>query len=290
MICPSRRRPGLTTVTIVESSMRRAFRPAITLAIALALAGATAHRSDNENREASDRSNRAEATTPRFDFPLDSPPSDTTRTGVAVLGIEQGRGDIEAVTTTTAEPAPSLTSPPTTPPTTTTTAPPPATTSTSLPTTTTTTPASVTPEDRGLRALDRISYDWANRLPGWTVTFSPGRNGVFGYTYVSEQRIEIFVRDSMSDALLAHVVAHELGHAVDVTLNSGDDRAAWADARSIGTVQWWPGDGVTDFSTGAGDFAESFAVWQVGGGNYRGRAAGLPSAEQLSLLSTLANG
>ncbi len=113
---------------------------------------------------------------------------------------------------------------------------------------------------------------------------------MFGYTYVDEQRIEIFVRDDMSDALLAHVIAHELGHAVDVTLNTGEDRSSWATARGIEAVQWWPGSGVTDFSTGAGDFAESFAAWQVGTANYRSAVASAPSAEQLALLASLATG
>ncbi len=94
----------------------------------------------------------------------------------------------------------------------------------------------------------------------------------------------------MSDDLLAHVVAHELGHAVDVSLNTGDDRNTWATARGIAGVQWWPGDGVTDFSTGAGDFAEAFAVWQIGPANHRSRAAGLPSPDQLALIAGLAAG
>ncbi len=146
-----------------------------------------------------------------------------------------------------------------------------------------------TPEARGAAALAKVSYDWIDRLPGWTITFGAGRSGVFGYTYVDEQRIEIFVRDDMSEGLLAHVVAHELGHAVDLSLNGGDDRDAWASARGIGGVQWWPGSGVTDFATGAGDFAEAFAVWQVGPSNYRGRAAGAPTQDQLAIIAALAN-
>lgn len=157
-----------------------------------------------------------------------------------------------------------------------------------------TTPATQAPrtaaERRGHAALAQISYDWQAILPQWTFIFSSGRSGVLGYTYVDRQTIEIFVRDSMSDALLAHVVAHELGHAVDVTLNSGDDRRRWQEARGISTARWWPGNGVSDFSTGAGDFAESFAAWQVGNGNFRSNLAGPPNSSQRSLLAELSAG
>ncbi|MEZ5225795.1 MAG: hypothetical protein R2710_03720 [Acidimicrobiales bacterium] len=226
-------------------------------------------------------------------FPVE-PNLSTTSSPIEVLGSEQV-ATISPSTTSAPATAPSTTTtsttvPPTAPPTTLppTTLPPATLPPTTLPATTSA-PAPATPQERGAQALGRISYDWNGRLPGWSITFAPGRSGVFGYTYVGEQRIEIFVRDSMSDALLAHVIAHELGHAVDVTLNNGDDRATWAAARGIEGVQWWPGDGVTDFATGAGDFAEAFAVWQVGAANYRSTAAGVPTAEQLSLLAGLAS-
>lgn len=144
-------------------------------------------------------------------------------------------------------------------------------------------------ERRGTAALARIGYDWTNRLPGWTIEFLPGRSGLIGLTYTHERRIEIYVRDSLSDDLLTHVIAHELGHAVDLTHNSGADREAWQQARGITGSPWWPGNGTTDFSTGAGDFAEAFAEWQVGRGLHRSRiGGGPPTAAQYDLLSDLA--
>ncbi|MFW2383103.1 MAG: hypothetical protein ACN4GZ_15220 [Acidimicrobiales bacterium] len=190
-------------------------------------------------------------------------------------------------------PAPATTAPPvTTPPgavtqsTTTTTATPPTTSTTVVPTT----PPPPTPRQRGERALASFSYDWRNGLPGWEISFHPGREGVLGYTFVQEKRIEIYVRDQMSDPLLAHVVAHEVGHAIDVTLNSGDDRRRWQKQRGIDDRSWWPGNGATDFSTGAGDFAESFAAWQVGTAAYRSNLGAPPDQAAIALLAELVDG
>ncbi len=159
----------------------------------------------------------------------------------------------------------------------------------SPPVTTPETTDAPTPSDRGQDALELIDYDWQTRLPGWSIVFAPGREQVLGLTYVDAKTIEIYVRDNQTADLLAHVIAHEMGHAVDVTLNDSDERQRWQEARRIGSAPWWPGEGTTDFSTGAGDFAESFAAWQVGSGNFRSKLAGVPSAEQLGLVAELSD-
>jgi hypothetical protein len=159
--------------------------------------------------------------------------------------------------------------------------------STTTSSSTTTTATSSEPEYRGQAALQRIAYRWQSQLPGWTIIFSSGRDGTLGYTYVDRKTIEIFVRSSQSDALLAHVIAHELGHAIDVTMHNGDDRRRWQDGRGIGASAWWPGEGVSDFSTGAGDFAESFAAWQLGPADFRSNLAGPPNPAQVDLLEEL---
>jgi len=141
---------------------------------------------------------------------------------------------------------------------------------------------------RGAAALALISYPWQAQLPEWTITFHPPKKGLYGLTLVSEKRIEIYLRDGETQALLAHVIAHEIGHAVDVSCNDGPNRRVWSEARELGSAPWWPGDGATDFSTGAGDFAESFAVWQVGPEHFRSKLADPPTDEQLEILSKLA--
>ena len=114
-------------------------------------------------------------------------------------------------------------------------------------------------------ALALIEYDWEDRLPGWRIAFTTGRDDVRGLTYSAQRRIEVYVRDDDTTWDIARVVAHELGHAVDLTHGSDSAREAWRAQRSLDEdTPWWPGSGTADFATGAGDFAECFASWQVG--------------------------
>lgn len=149
-------------------------------------------------------------------------------------------------------------------------------------------PASGSAEDtRPQQALAMISYPWQARLPGWTVTFAPARDGLRGLTFSGEARIEIYVRPDDSAWDLGRVLAHELGHAVDLTLNDSGARREWADARGISdATPWWPRSGLADFATGAGDFAECFATWQTGSASLS-QVAGPCSADDLDLLASM---
>lgn len=156
-------------------------------------------------------------------------------------------------------------------------------------------PASVEYQTAAIEALARpalaaIDYDWERRLPGWRIEFVAGEGSIAGYTWSQERRIEVFVRDGATSADLARILGHELGHAVDVSMNSAADRQTWQQARGIGDAPWWPSDGAADFATGAGDFAEAFAAWQVGETDYRGELAPAPTPEHLLLLVELAEG
>ena len=146
------------------------------------------------------------------------------------------------------------------------------------------------PEERGRAALELIPYDWRTQLPGWQIAFHAAIEGAYGYTLTDERRIDIFVRQDQPDTLLAHVIAHELGHAVDVSHNDDGDRQRWQEFRQVGTVPWWPNSRASDFATGAGDFAECFAAWQVGEAHFRSKLGPLPSPAALALLAELAAG
>ncbi|MPY92964.1 MAG: hypothetical protein GEV08_07820 [Acidimicrobiia bacterium] len=138
-------------------------------------------------------------------------------------------------------------------------------------------------------ALALVSYPWQTRLAGWQISFLDSEEGYFGMTLVGDRRIEIYVRDEQSAADLAGVVAHELGHAVDVTLLCWGDRYDWLTARGHApTAQWYVGDGASDFESGAGDFAEAFAVWQVGRPTWS-RFAGQPTSADLDTVARLAH-
>lgn len=140
------------------------------------------------------------------------------------------------------------------------------------------------------QALARVSYDWQARFPDWRVEFTTAREGIRALTYPAERRVEVFVRPSDTAATLHRVFAHELGHLIDVELNDDADRARWLDARGIDQeTPWWPSASAPDFDTGAGDFAEAFAVWETGVSS-RSTVGDQPDAGDLQLLRELASG
>lgn len=140
---------------------------------------------------------------------------------------------------------------------------------------------------RGQAALAQISYPWQNL--GFTIEFLPPRDGFRGLTYPGEKRIEIFVSPDMSDAFVLHVLAHEIGHAVDLVYNSRDDETTWLQARGVSThLAWWPNAYAGDFDSPAGDFAECFAAWTVGSSS-RAQLAG-SCAGTGQLMAQMASG
>ena len=148
--------------------------------------------------------------------------------------------------------------------------------------------ATTTIEQRATPALDAISYPWETELPGWHIDFVGANGDIAGYTWSRDRRIEIFVRDDATSADIARILAHEFGHAVDIDRNDPSERARWLEVRGAPDAPWWPIDGAADFATGAGDFAESFTVWQVGADDYRSELAPVPTGAQLDLLIEMA--
>jgi|GEM_PF-718260 len=145
-------------------------------------------------------------------------------------------------------------------------------------------------QDRALagQALGLIQYDWQNSLKGWELRFLGAKKGYRGMTYPSDRVIEVYLRDTDTALSLAHVVAHEMGHAVDLTYFDDGDRRAWTSARKFATtVPWFVAPGGADFSSGCGDFAESFAWWQVGPPTWFGELAPPPTQIQLGVLVNL---
>ena len=161
---------------------------------------------------------------------------------------------------------------------------------TTVPLTTVAPTTTVSSLSLGEQALERVSYDWRTAFPNWDVQFLGPRNGIRALTYPSEKRVEIFVRSSDTAATLHRVFAHELGHVIDVELNSAADRDRWLEQRGLsGSTRWWPNAESPDFATGAGDFAEAFAVWETGV-TTRSTLAGQPTRADLDLLRELSQG
>jgi hypothetical protein len=142
------------------------------------------------------------------------------------------------------------------------------------------------PNQVGAAALELIDYPW--RDLGWTVDFLPGRTGYLGLAIGEERRLEIYVRDHHTVFDIAHTFAHELGHAVDLTYGTEYRRSEYQRMRGLPQRDGWFGcDACTDYATPAGDFAEVFEYWLLGGGDYRSQLASPPSSEQLVVISTL---
>lgn len=138
----------------------------------------------------------------------------------------------------------------------------------------------------GASAEALLPFDWRQVLPEWRVRYLPSDPGYRGLTYPYDRTIEMYVRASDTPESLAGILAHELGHAIDVTHFDDDDRGRWVEARGIADSPWWPTAYASDFDTGAGDFAESFAYWAVDDPN-SSRIAGVPDADQLAVIEEL---
>lgn len=139
-------------------------------------------------------------------------------------------------------------------------------------------------------ALLLVRFDWEARFPEWQIEFLEERDGLRALTFPRLRRVEVYVRDQDTASSLHRVIAHELGHVVDVELNSPAERADWVLERGLGDdVDWWPSASAPDFATGAGDFAEAFAVWEAGTQS-QSTVAGQPDAQAVALLAELAAG
>lgn len=139
---------------------------------------------------------------------------------------------------------------------------------------------------RAAASLALLSHPW-ERL-GYDIVFAPARRGIRARTVFRERRIEVYVRPTDPVAQTAFDVAHEVGHAVDAELGTAWGRAEWLRARDLdGRLPWFGCNGCDDLGTPAGDFAESFAAWQVAGGRFASRLGPPPNDAQRALLGRL---
>jgi hypothetical protein len=142
------------------------------------------------------------------------------------------------------------------------------------------------PAEVGRQALALITYPWQQRLNA-TINFEGPRNGMraFSTSYPGYSVVTVYVRPTDTVQMTAVNIAHELGHLIDWLYLTDNDRAQWLSARGRPDATWFTCDGCTDYSTGSGDFAETFAAWQVAPVDYRSRLAPLPSPAEMQQLS-----
>ena len=141
----------------------------------------------------------------------------------------------------------------------------------------------VTAASRDEAALSLIPFFWQHLH--YDIVFLPPQRGVRAMIFPAEHRIEVYARPSDDARRVAYDIAHELGHAIDMTFNTAETRRKWMAVRGIDPATPWFGcSRCTDFNTPAGDFAETFALLLLGPGNFSGRIAPPPTAEQITAL------
>lgn len=141
--------------------------------------------------------------------------------------------------------------------------------------------------DRGSAALTLVRLRAQDVFPGWTIAFLPARPGLLGMTLVKARRVEIYVRLDRPLGGIAHDIAHEFGHVADVMLNNDDQRQAYLDLRNRPAGPWWTCNGCGDLQVGAGDFAETFALWAAPAYRFYSEFAPRPTAAELTAFGSL---
>ena len=141
-------------------------------------------------------------------------------------------------------------------------------------------------QQRGEQALASLRYPW--RELGYAVEFRDYQGGTLGTANSRTKRIVIYVKRDHSQDALRVTIAHELGHALDFEHATTGRRHDYRDIRGLSqSARWYPCDGCTDYRSHAGDWAEVFAFWLAGPGDFRSEVAGPPNREQLRRLTPL---
>jgi hypothetical protein len=139
---------------------------------------------------------------------------------------------------------------------------------------------------RGTRIYNSFHYD-VTKL-GYRMVFKPSVHGLLGLTDGGARTVTVYIRSTESDVVLAHSIAHEIGHALDFSRGSDAKHQLYLSIRHLSTSQYWYGcNNCTDYATPAGDWAEVFAQWLAGPGDFRSQMGGVPSSAQLSQLGDL---
>ncbi len=125
---------------------------------------------------------------------------------------------------------------------------------------------------------------------GTTLAFQGSHPSYLGLFESGKNVVNVYVRDGESLQTLTYVLAHELGHSIDVNTMSWDQRAQWAADRGFNVNAWWPSQsGASDWRSGAEDFAESFAACTAKTGlSFDSKLGGYPTAAECQLVFTLA--
>jgi hypothetical protein len=145
-------------------------------------------------------------------------------------------------------------------------------------------PASSSPTAVGSAALARVRYPWATL--GYQITFHGPKSGFLGLTNCSTRRIDIYVTPGQSVVQVEYVTTFEIAHAIDCLTNTPQRDARWAATRGF-TLHgsWYPSCSCSEDAFASGDFADVFALSQVGPiYQWRSSLAPAPDSRQMAAL------
>lgn len=112
---------------------------------------------------------------------------------------------------------------------------------------------------------------------GYRLALAGPRPKVRAETDRAARTITLFLREDDVAHRVAHDLAHEIGHAYDDRRLDDGDRAAWLRDRGARGVPWFPDGRLADYDTGAGDFAEVFALCHAASPEFRSTVAPAPA-------------
>lgn len=138
-------------------------------------------------------------------------------------------------------------------------------------------------QQRGAQALASLHRPVAR---GWTVQFAVYQGRNVGFADASTKVVTLWVKPTDSQQGLRITLAHELGHVLDFTRLTQAGRADYLELRGRAghSGTWYPCNGCDDYDSAAGDFAEVYAYWLAGAGDFRSRFAPAPDSAQLQRL------
>jgi hypothetical protein len=145
------------------------------------------------------------------------------------------------------------------------------------PTTERTTPASVPTAQRkdvARRAQALVAIE--PRELGYELRLEGARDEIRARADLDARTITLFLRRGDPVDRVAHDLAHEIGHAYDDRRMTEAGRRDYLARRGVPDAPWLPGDEASDLDSGAGDFAEVFALCSAASPEFRSRLAPRP--------------
>jgi hypothetical protein len=114
-------------------------------------------------------------------------------------------------------------------------------------------------------------------LLGHRLVLASPRPGLRAQIDARRRTITVFLDPADAPHRVAHDIAHELGHAWDRARLGDPARRAYLGARGAPGAAWWPDGPGDDYASGAGDFAEVFALCHAASPEFRSRLAAPPA-------------